>query len=388
MSDYYSKSFFLTITFCLISIFACSQNTKPLVHLIDGIPEYYFENKYLERKVDEVRDAMSCRNGICFGFLTDIHISECLPSEDSNSTAGNSGYSPYLLKYVMDRLDIPFVLFGGDVPVVRTASWDDILGSGARWQEMMEIIGSEKVFQTRGNHDYLGFAGLNSTTVSHSSPSFVYPIIMGGKHVYDVRSPEGKMYYYFDVDNTNLRVVVLDDYGDRDTPTAISGVSCIGQTQYDWLLNEALGCNNRDIILLSHQTADPVLNKEMPDVDANRLVLHEILSAFVNKRILDYTSTDNYGTVAVKKDFTNNTNTFICHLSGHNHVDQTLNTDGVLSIGHTSDCYSGYRPEGNHMGRTPGIITEHAISLFCVDFDSNTIKMIRIGAGENKVWHY
>jgi hypothetical protein len=196
------------------------------------------------------------------------------------------------------------------------------------------------------------------------------------------------MYYYFDVDSTNLRVIVLDDYGDKDTMTSISGLSCISQSQYDWLINIALNCENKFILLLSHQTSDPILSEGKDDVDENRTALHEILKALVNKSLLDFTSTDNNGVIIVKKDFSQDTNTFICHLSGHRHRDASSVTDGVLSIEHTCDCYTGYIYEGNYPGRIPGTIKEHAVSFFSIDFDSKAITMIRIGAGVNREWTY
>lgn len=357
----------------------------------DSLPDYYFENDYLNDKVISIRTAMSTLNGVSFGFVTDPHIAKHLPSEVPSSTAGNAGYSPYLFKYIMDRLAIPFVLNGGDIPVVRADGWEEIIGSAIKWHEMMSVIGKDRVFNTRGNHDYLGFTALSgdwATCGRTCTPKELYPIIMGDSHIYDVVAPTGKMYYYFDVKNTPLRIIVLDDYGDGDTPSSISGTSCIGQTQYDWLLNTVLDCNNKNIILLSHQTADPTLNEGQTDVDANRTTLHEILKALVNKSVLNYTSTDAHGTVTVTKDFTLDTNTFVCHLAGHQHRDASAKTDGVLSILQTCDCYSGYRPQGNYTGRYPGTITEQAVSIFSVDFDTRTLKMTRIGGGEDNEWTY
>lgn len=380
---------FAMIVVSIYLLSACSDENEMEMSPY-GFPTYYFENSYLNNKIDEIKDAMRVKNGVSFGFLTDIHISKHLYSEDLYSTSGNAGYSPYLLKYVIDSLDIPFVLFGGDVPVSKARDWEEIIGSGERWKQMMNIIGAEKVFQTRGNHDYLGFASMNTSSVTFCTPKELYSILMGGKHIFDIKAPNGKMYYYFDVDNTDLRVIVLDDYGDNDTEEKISGGSCIGQVQYDWLLEEALNCENKSIILLSHQTADPTLDSEKPDVDTNRQVLHEILRALVNKRELDFKSSDQNGTITVKKNFSHNSNTLVCHLSGHRHMDAYAITDGVLSISHTSDCYSGYRPD--HIwdipGRIPGTITEHAVSVFSVDFDSRTLKMTRIGAGESRTWNY
>lgn len=381
------KRSILTIFSFLCLILACSKEPRNY-KLIAGIPEYYFENGYLDGKLNELKNAMSVSNGVTFGFLSDIHISKYLYSEDPHSTSGNAGFSPFLLKYFIDSLYVPFVLFGGDVPVVRTRSWDDIVGSANRWQQMMNVIGKERVFQTRGNHDYLGFASIDAKEVTTCTPDFLYHVLMGENHIYDVNSAEGKMYYYFDVDNTNLRVVVLDDYGDNDTLLSISGVSCIGQSQYDWLINTALNCEGKSILLLSHQTSDPILNEGEEDVDENRAVLHEILKAFVNKSFLDFTSTDGNGMVTVKKDFSQDTNTFICHLSGHQHRDASSVTDGVLSIEHTCDCYSGYLYQGNYPERIPGTIKEHAVSFFSIDFDSRAISMTRIGAGVNREWNY
>ena len=145
---------FAMIVVSIVLLSACSDENEVEMSSY-GFPTYYFENSYLDKKIDEIKEAMSVKKGVSFGFLTDIHISKHLYSEDLYSTSGNAGYSPYLLKYVIDSLDIPFVLFGGDVPVSKARDWEEIIGSGERWKQMMNIIGAEKVFQTRGNHDYL-----------------------------------------------------------------------------------------------------------------------------------------------------------------------------------------------------------------------------------------
>ena len=161
-------------------------------------------------------------------------------------------------------------------------------------------------------------------------------------------------------------------------------------------LKTLLGLASADSILVLPQKVEGYIENQycIKNLGRNmnynqyRKVLHEILKALVNKTELNFTSSDANGIVTVIKDFSNDTNVFVCHLAGHQHRDASAKTDGVLSVIHTSDCYSGYRPQGYYPNRTPGTITEHAISIFCIDFGVRKVKMIRIGAGNNNEWDY
>ena len=344
--------------------------------LINGLPHYYYDNDYLDSKVNEIRTAMSLREGICFGFFTDLHTLK------TESLSGNSGYSPYLFKYLMERLNIPFVICGGDIPCTRASvddeveGWEELLGTAQTWHRWMSVIGKDKVYQCRGNHDYLGYPSLTAKTTRECTPDELYPIVMNHE---DVHHPIGKMYYYFDY--REFRFIVTDDYGDRDSDESIYGSSCIGQTQYNWLVNEALNCEHKKIIIISHQTADAEIGTLD---DAARPMLHKIMEALRNKTLLD----ESIGGIILNHDFSNTTNEFVMHLTGHVHVDRSNVLNNVLTIAQTCDCWSGYKPGGAYVGREPNTITEQALSIFCVNIKEKTIKSVRIGAGESAVYNW
>ena len=75
-----TKVAYIFYTFC---IEACTKELQEHTFTA-GIPDYYFENGYLDGKLGEVKKAMNVSDGVTFGFLTDIHISKSCVSGKSS----------------------------------------------------------------------------------------------------------------------------------------------------------------------------------------------------------------------------------------------------------------------------------------------------------------
>lgn len=114
------------------------------------------------------------------------------------------------------------------------------------------------------------------------------------------------------------------------------------------------------------------------DVDSgeNRDGLSLMVQAFKNKTEFE---TTRFGTT-VQADFRNNTNELICVISGHRHIDGNSVENNVLNIVTTCDCID--KKDG--YGRKAGTISEQAFDVFCINYDTNTINTVRIGAGSNR----
>ena len=73
---------------------------------ISDIPDYYFENNYLDNRVKAINDAIAeCSEGSeTFFWITDIHWEPDL----------NTRKSPMLIKYIASKTMVNKILNGGD----------------------------------------------------------------------------------------------------------------------------------------------------------------------------------------------------------------------------------------------------------------------------------
>lgn len=108
----------------------------------------------------------------------------------------------------------------------------------------------------------------------------------------------------------------------------------------------------------------------------NRDGLSLMVQAFKNKTEFETTRFE----TTVNADFRNNTNELICVISGHRHIDGNSVENNVLNIVTTCDCID--KKDG--YGRKAGTISEQAFDVFCINYDTNTINTVRIGAGSNR----
>lgn len=323
-------------------------------------PYYYFENDYIQNKIVDIREAAK-ESDVSFGFITDVHLGV------------NDRKSLMLMKYIGDNTNsIPFVLFGGDVPMATGESGEDALSAGDQWLELISVYGKEKVFQCKGNHDYM--INITGEPTYHADEKADYYYIRKANENL-VEGEAGNLYYYFDDDVNKVRYIVLDNY-DYGYSSEIYNTTGMSQDQYDWLI-DALGADGYDILVLSHQTSDATLSNYESVLEP----LQRILKAFVAKTTLSYTGNN----VSLTADFTGSTSRLICHLSGHSHVDESHTDDDVLSIATVCDAYysapSGYT-------RTVSTITEQAFDVFCINKTSRSINIIRIGAGQDREFTY
>ncbi len=329
----------------------------------DDIPDYY--KTHIAEKATNIIRHTEYDNGISFIFGTDFHF----PDNALNSKA--------LMKYILDNTSVPFALLGGDYPGAYGTE-TDCKNAGDILLSYMGYIGKHRVFSIRGNHDF--------TIKDNASSATGFTLPYGGAYNYIIRNSEfyvdsirnGKMYYYIDIPASNTRIIMLNSSdGQSDNQATPWGVYYrVTQSQVDWLLNDALNVENKKIIFISHIPADPSLNS----YDSSQDVFHAIAKALCNKTNLSYSSSS----ITATKDFTNTTNTFICHISGHGHHDGSNVDDNVLSIETT--CDAAYGDDGH--GTIIGTVTEQAFDNFCINYDTRTINAIRVGRGNDRSWTY
>ena len=320
----------------------------------NSIPPYYLD--YMQNKIKTIRDNGGVSsNVLSFVFITDTHIME------------NAKNSVKLIKYIQEHTNCaPFVVFGGDVVKTIANDLEDVLEQGDEFQRYIAPLDKSRVFQVRGNHDYIGILPNNESV---SAPiGMVKKYLVGG--IAPFYSNVKNTYYYIDVPSNNVRLIVLDHYD--------ASYGLLSASQVNWLLNDALNCSGKDIIFFSHQSADP----EVKGYSNAMRPIHALLLALRNKTQLNFTELG----PAMVKDFTNDTNRLVMHLVGHCHDDDSNIDNGVVTIATNCDAY--YMEDSHGYDRTIGTINEQCFDVVNVDLVNRKIYLTRIGAGLDREFSF
>ena len=331
------------------------------------IPKYYTK-AYLKEKADEITENTVIDSGVSFAFITDLHLED------------NSGSSKSLMKYFVDKTSILFIVSGGDIPTAfsKTSGNEkaEIFADVQEWLEWVDYWGAYRVYQMRGNHDYVKPSLSDNTKYYNMSNGGVHQQIMS-KFIDKVDCPEKDMcYYYFDNETQKIRFIVIDGHAHNDNYPSVV-VSWITPAQINWLIGTLNSSDGYSIVLLSHEATDP----EMPSYASNLAIVQSIAEAYKNKGTVAEVASG----ASIHANFSNATGELICILSGHCHKDASHVSNGVLSITTTCDAYYNNDP---NVTRTQGTITESAFDVFSIDTTNKTIKTVRIGGGSNRGWNY
>lgn len=331
----------------------------------DPIPDYYYADDYLPNKVDEIKKACSVLHGVTFAFLTDVHFK------------ANQKQSKKLLRKVLDETNVPFVICGGDI-VYLVGTEEELYEQITDFNEFKSCIGKDRLFCTRGNHD------LYNATIIDPETREEHKLTTADAYDTLFRDTETKVSsmsvdngcYCIDNKPQKTRIIMLnttDVSGDFDYEGG--GVSFRSGT-LQWLSAALTEKTDYKIIIVCHTPLNYETFTNDVNSGENRDGLSLMVQAFKNKTEFE---TTRFGTT-VQADFRNNTNELICVISGHRHIDGNSVENNVLNIVTTCDCID--KKDG--YGRKAGTISEQAFDVFCINYDTNTINTVRIGAGSNR----
>ena len=331
-----------------------------------GLPDYYYADNYWPGVLDNIRSKTKFVDGVAFAFVTDVHF------------PANAMNSQYMLRDVLEKTMVPFIICGGDFPAAYGTE-ADLIESGNDLTEYRSFIGKDVFFSIRGNHDFTIKTDSSMTTGAHNTGATLpvgdaYDYICRPQERFLVCSDPEHMAWYIDIPAQKVRIVGVNSCdGQSSDETASWAVDvAITQAQLEWLVNEALSADGYRYVIISHVASDP----ELRGYQASQAALHQILVAFKNHETVT--------AGGVTADFTESTSTLICQISGHSHHDESNVDDNLLSIATTCDAY--YTDDGH--GAVRGTITEQAFDVFCVDFDAKSINAVRAGRGTSRSWTY
>lgn len=311
---------------------SCDDELIDRVDIAD-IPAYYFENQYLDDRVNAISDAIAdCTEGCeTFFWITDIHWEPDL----------NTRKAPLLIKYLSLKTGINKILNGGDTGNSQVICKNAIA-------QLRNAISSNKVYTVTGNHE------INDASRYERPFRRVADELRG--HCTDiVYGDDNKSYFYFDNNSTNTRYIGLSSYG-----TYIDGIqeSCYTVDQLAWFKETALNVPTGWSIVIFTHTLYYV------SITSNQLVL----SSSGSDVFID--AIDNYkgnGVIA-------------CVLMGHAHRDRIhIGSSGVPYLISACDRHDPYKGDINVI-RTIGTISEQHFEVVVIDKGKKQIKLFSIGA--------
>lgn len=344
------------------------------------LPAYW--EKEVNNCIDLIRPLQESigLNGAVIGFVTDTHYRD------------NKKYSGALMQKVIDALDIPCYIDGGDaVTGAGIDSADNIISDIDSENAMFKDTKSKRL-PIVGNHDYV--YGVDANYDSHLTTNKFNAHFFKQNWVNnDIVYGDNGTYYYKDLNTCKIRIIclnsenfesVLDSNGKVTAPIYNKLYQhLLGQDQYDWLANVALNMPSDDweCIIFSHVPLTKTNNSAGSTVDGHldHSFFKNVISAFNNKTTYNGTSATDLGTLSAHYDFTNHRGSLICCVAGHEHYDDVITDTEFKTLLTTNDSFMksniSLAPS-----RTAGTVTEHAIDFICVNKDNKTVDAVRLGA--------
>ena len=334
------------------------------------LPDHYFVNDYIQNKCATILSNSCVTSGETFAFITDMHL------------IANKKISAYLLNYLMKNAGLHFVVSGGDVNTAHSTEYgqeeEETIAEANAWIDYVGIVGKERFFQCRGNHDH------NKGSASGLTPYLRYGMPDKDVYTYVARLNEGAVethpnrnYYCIDNASQKVRIFVLDEY---KTESNGSISIYLDPEQYNWVIAKIQDVTGWSFVFVSHQSFD----SEITYYDETYEPYQNLFKAMVNGTRFQYTNAE-LG-ISTDIDFSDYQNTFVCHISGHNHKDEYHVDDNVLSISTSCDAFYAYDDPSTN--RVANSVTEQLFDVFSIDTTAKTIKACRIGGGSDRNWNY
>ena len=344
-------------------------NTIKEEYQSNPIPSYYKENDWLDNKIASIKEKSVIAKGVTFGFITDFHFN------------ANSLNSKYLLREVFDKTSVNFAIAGGDYPA-NYGNVDDLKNSGKLLLDYVRY-NDDKVLPMHGNHDFSATSSDGQVSISNK---YAYDYIIRPVEG-QINSQPGKMYWYKDIEAQKVRIICIDGWENYPPVSNPNNTvqAWITQQQYDWFINLLNTSDGYSVVVISHSA----LNSGMDGYTGTHAPIHELIKAFKNRTTYSFSRTgtlldgETYS-ISINADFSNRTGDFVCVISGHSHIDESLTVDGILNISTTCDAH--YSNDGH--GAAVNTVTEQAFDIFCIDTEAKTINAVRIGRGSNRNWSY
>ena len=325
-------------------------------------------------------------------FLTDIHWTLMANDSDTNyATAGPKSIQQMMNTTVFDG-NVDAVVVNGDNIHGNEFGTSKVPQNINRTKEFVGILNSTfidtDVFVNMGNHD--------NGTVWSTAPSAVISQDDLVKF-YGVNEPRfgetrNKFLAYKDYNSKKIRVItmntfdnpdVLDDNGKIKYPTGKFSIFTNSQIQS---LVKALQTVPDDyhVLVFTHQPLEGYFGNRPYDymTNINHDVVKAILQGFATHTNVSITGVNPEFATSVTTNFTQNKGTLIGVVSGHEHRDDTVQSQNGVN-GFLRTCFISVGQD-----RTVGESTQYAFDVIEVDHDNRRITFKRFGKGDDYSYGY
>ena len=303
------------------------------------------------------------RNCVTFPFFSDNHQ--------------RNGYAGTLIGYIMRECNIPYCFFGGDA----ISSGSDVtseaimIAQDKAFDDMMSVIPVEKMCRALGNHDAYWNPtpdGGTSTRVYYTREQ-IYDLFLRQESVSQNKHYGGDgTFYYVDDIASKTRFVVCNMNVNVNTTT-----EKLDSTQLEWLENEAMVFDESGwgLVFISHQ---PITNHYHSNIYTETAsAIQTLLTNYAN------------GTSTNKADI-------VGWFAGHIHCDRIYT--GVAS-NTTDDTVKNALPwktvtiraDATNLCRDIDLAhtvanddKSHAIDFVTINRKTRTVKITRLGIGEDR----
>lgn len=333
------------------------SNTILKDNMKDTLPDYWVN--YLESKKGSINDNMAWmgEDGDCFVLFSDYH------------SIVNSGKTPSIIKWLCSNI-FPYKVFN-DGDILNThgtkAASIEIL------QQFMSVFQGVELYNAFGNHDNNPYREGASLT-----PAEYYPILFKYLENNANVTLNKNGYYFFDNQVQKIRYIVLNTYG-----TGIPIGTAEGLAQLSWLCGALNNVETDEwrVVILAHMFYEIGLDEQTGlhylDKLNSGILVQNIADAYQNKTQYSYST--------LSADFTNAHGKMACILVGHVHADSMEQSSAgypIISMEQDAINYPG--PMENSPTRTLGTVTEQAFDIVFISTANKQIKLLRIGAGEDR----
>ncbi|MFZ8765629.1 BppU family phage baseplate upper protein [Enterococcus diestrammenae] len=339
----------------------------------------------------DIRNQLESRkSNVNIGHITDVHY--VVRSDYWGPFPAASYGLTHLLNIgtISDKLDL--IISGGDNADENKNTKTEILKHQRDYVTTLDTCSECPIIIGIGNHDDQSIRAdankVPGTDFLVTNAEFAELYFQKSSRFGEVRNGESN-YCYYDIPNTNVRVIWLDLYQSPETldkngilKYPRTNTTVIQQDQLEWLANTALK-TNRDVITFSHCNIKGTIGGEPTANVYNHDVLLQLINGFAGKTSGALLGSSADLPVNLDFNFSGQTGDVIAVVCGHQHRDDYLLQSGInyvitaQSVGRDND--------GTQYWYTP---QEDSWSVFSIDESTKTVEILKFGRGTGLTFGY
>ena len=314
------------------------------------IPPYFEEHINNKIKAVNLDLEESGKDGFAINVIGDMHYQT------------NSKNTHSLIKYITPQINAKLTVALGDY-INNDKNTNNLR---TEYTEILKHFEGVDMIGCLGNHDdnsiynQMQYVFDNRVLYNYINRKFEDSVVFGGD-----------FYYYRDDNKNKIRYIVLDtqdtgnpiNTGDGTITTPRQHTRIISQEQINWFSNVALNISDEwGVIVIAHHN---LFSEGIVGTESNVINGQSIWNRLVQ--------------------FKNEGGTVICWINGHVHYDNLIKRDGINIVTVLNNDTSVWSTAPK---KIKGTTSELAFDIAVVNKHSRTVKLHRVGAGDDRQFSY